>query len=198
MLDQCGLADARLAGHPDNSPPAAARSIPGAVEPRERFRAADEGWELQRAVWRNFRASRRCGGYRGSGGNEAIASPRNRFDQARVPGIVVKRGPQIADGGLQHRVADELVAPYLIQQCVLGEQGCRLPHERAQHGKGRWRERDGLPVADQRRVRFVQLEPVEAYPNRDRRRRGASRSSPCRHSCACVPAAALRVCGWPV
>ena len=34
------------------------------------------------------------GGYRGSGRDEPIAPPRHSFDEARLPGIVVKRGPR--------------------------------------------------------------------------------------------------------
>ena len=125
---------------------------------------------------------RRRGAYRG-GGNEAIASARNRFDQARVARIVVKHRPQIADSGLQHRVADELVAPDLIQQGVLGEEGCRLPHQRAQHGEWRWSERDGLSVADQRHIRFVQLEPSKRTQtgSEKRARIESGRNASCRY-----------------
>ena len=93
MLDQRRLADARFAGNPDNRAAAAARKIPGAAKPRERFRATDEGWRLRRADGRNVCASRRRGGYRSSGGNEAIASPRHRFDEARVTGIIIEHRP---------------------------------------------------------------------------------------------------------
>ena len=57
-------------------------------------------------------------GNRTGGGNEAIAAPRHRLDEARFAGIVVERRPQLADGGSQHRVGDELVAPNLIEQSV--------------------------------------------------------------------------------
>ena len=44
MLDQCGLADARFASHPDDERlplHAVSQALP---KPRQRFRAADEGW----------------------------------------------------------------------------------------------------------------------------------------------------------
>ena len=114
-------------------------------------------------------------GDRAGGGNEAIAAPRHGFDEARLAGIVVERRPQFADGGLQHRVADELVAPDLVEQRVLGEQRPGLPHERAQHGEWRRRERDSCSVAQQARIRLVELESVEAHLYRIRLSQGPSR-----------------------
>jgi hypothetical protein len=60
------------------------------------------------------------------------------------------------------------VTPNLIEQSVRGEQGPRLPYERAQDREWRRRERDSRSVAQQACVRLVELEPVEAHSYRIR------------------------------
>ena len=72
------------------------------------------------------------------GGDEAVASPRHRFDEARLAGIVVERRPQLADRGSQHRVGDELVAPDLIEQAfvVSRDPGCRTSAHSTANGVG--------------------------------------------------------------
>ena len=60
------------------------------------------------------------------------------------------------------------MAPNLIEQSVRGEQGPGLPYERAQDGEWRRRERDSGSVAQQVRVRLVELESVEAHTYRIR------------------------------
>ena len=117
-----------------------------------------------RNVWLDARRS----GDRTGGGNEAIPAPRHRFDETRFAGVVIERRPKLADGGSQHRVGDELVAPNLIEQSVRGEQGPGLPHERAQDREWRRRERDSRSVAQQACVRLVELESVEAHSYRIR------------------------------
>ena len=77
-----------------------------------------------------------------------------------------QRRSDLADNRLQHRLADELVAPHLIEQGVLGQQCPRLSHERAEHRKRRGRDRDSLTIAQQARIRLVQVKPVESRPNR--------------------------------
>ena len=112
--------------------------------------------------------------YRAGGRDEAIPSPRHRFDEARVAGIVVERRPQLADRGSQYRVGDVLVTPNLIEQCVRREQGAWLSDESAQYSEGRRRESDRGSVAQQARVCLVQLESVEAHSYRIRATRRCS------------------------
>ena len=62
----------------------------------------------------------------------------------------------------------ELVAPHVVEQRVLGEQGSGLPRERAQQTERARCKSDGLAIAQQKRVRFVQFESVEAHAHRIR------------------------------
>ena len=118
-----------------------------------------------RAVWRRGR-------YRRDGGNEAIATPRRRFDEARTPGVITQHGPQIADRRLQHRVADELVPPDFVQQRLLGTQSSLSSDEFTQQREWFRRKRDGLPVAKQAGICFVKFECFESQSNRIRRGHG--------------------------
>jgi hypothetical protein len=65
------------------------------------------------------------------------------------------------------------VAPNIIEQSVRGEQGPGLPYERAQDREWRRRERDSRSVAQQARIRLVELESVEAHSYRIRTGRGS-------------------------
>src|SRR5215467_2964676 len=157
MVDQRRLADTGFAGDPDHPTPAAARCIPGAAKPGQRFGATNEGCRFKRAALRNARSSRRGRCYRSGRGDEAIAAARDRFDETWMPGIVVERGPQVADRRFQHRIADELVAPYFVEQLMLGEQRPGLPYKGAEQRKWGWRQSDRLPIALQARVHLVQF-----------------------------------------
>jgi hypothetical protein len=77
----------------------------------ERFRASVER-RLAREVdsW-----SRRRVGYRRRRRNEPIAAAGHGFYKARLPRMVVEHHPHLTDGGLQHRVAEELVAPNVVE-----------------------------------------------------------------------------------
>ena len=77
-------------------------------------------------------------------------------------GLVLQHRAQIADGGLQNRLGEELVAPYRFEQCVLGEQGPGLPHERAQQRERRRRDGHIPSIAQQARVELVEFECIEA------------------------------------
>ena len=99
-------------------------------------------------------------GDRAGGSNEAIPASGHCGDETRLAGVVVERRPQLADGGSQHRVGYELVAPNLIEQSVRREQRPGLPYERAQDCEWRRRERDSRSVAQQACVCLVELEPV--------------------------------------
>ncbi len=54
-----------------------------------------KGGAWRRADWRDARARRRRGGYRSRDGNEAIASPRHRFDEARADGHRHRAPPSV-------------------------------------------------------------------------------------------------------
>ena len=103
---------------------------------------------------------------RGRHRDEAIAAPRHGLDETRLARAVAERRAQVADGGLQHRLADELVTPHRIEQRILGQQRARLARQRAQQVEGRGRERDGFALAQQPGVRLVELERVEAQADR--------------------------------
>ena len=129
VFDERRLADTRFAGDPDDRAFSAARHVPRAPKARKRFCATGERWQVRRGDFRSVRPCR-CRGRDGNcGGNEPIASPRHRFDEARLASIVVERCSEITDHCLQDRFADELVTPNLIEQRLLGEQRPRLPRE---------------------------------------------------------------------
>src|SRR6202521_6302841 len=168
MLDQRRLADTRLTQNPHAPAGARAREIPIRAESRKGFRAPGERGRLGgAALWNDCRYRRRHN-YRAGGRDEAVASPRYGLNEARLAGVVVERRPHLADRGSQHRVRNVLVAPYLIEQRVGGKQGPGLPRERAQHPEWRRRDSDRSPVAQQARVRLVELEAIQAelYPVR--------------------------------
>jgi hypothetical protein len=77
--------------------------------------------------------------------------------------MVSEHSPNLADGGLQYRVADELVAPNFVKQRVLGEQGAGSSCERAEQREWPWRDSDGPSVAQQEGIRLVQFKCVEAH-----------------------------------
>ena len=149
-------------------------AFPSAAKTRKHRRAADEGRRSSRAsapcervvlrVWRTTRrcADRRsCSAYRD--GNEPITASRHRFDEAWAPRIVAEHRTDVADRALQYRVADEPVAPDLVEQGVLRQQGAGMPDESAQQAERRRRERDRASTAKQQRIRLVELELAEAY-----------------------------------
>ena len=70
------------------------------------------------------------------GGDESVAAPGYRLDEARLPGVVAEHAAQLADSPLEYRVADETVAPHLIQKHVRGEQRAPPAHKGTQHGNG--------------------------------------------------------------
>src|SRR6185369_5770207 len=100
--------------------------------------------------------------------NESITAPRHCLDEARFARVIVERCPQLADRRSKDRVGDELVSPYLIEQCVGREERAWLPRESAQHCEGCWGESDRGSIAKQARVGLVQLELVEAQSYRVR------------------------------
>ena len=167
VLDQRGLADARFAGDPDHRALPAAGLVPRLLQPGDRVRAADERRRRLRARRRRG-GERRCRRRGGRHRDEAVAAPRYGFDETRLAGVVCERYAQVADGGLQHRVADELVAPHRVEQRVLRQQRARLARQRAQQVEGSGRERDSLPIAQQAGIRLVEFKLVEADPNRIR------------------------------
>ncbi len=140
LLDQCRLADPRFAGDPDHGALAAARECPCPLQPRECADATDERRRRSCARSRQLggRERRRRRGRRR--GDEAIAASRHGFDEAGLLCVVTQRRAQVADGRLQHRVADEPVPPHRIKQGILGQQRARLACEYAQQREGRGRQ----------------------------------------------------------
>ena len=95
--------------------------------------------------------------------NEPITASRHRLYETGAPRIVTENRSDVADRALQHRVADETVAPDLVEQGVLGQQRAGMPSESAQQAERRRRKRDRTPAAKQQRIRLVELELAEAY-----------------------------------
>jgi hypothetical protein len=111
------------------------------------------------------------------GRDEPITATRDRFYVPWLARIVVEHGAKIADGALQHRIADEPVTPDLIEQGVLGQQRARLPDERTQQSERCRCNRRRTSVAKQERVRLVELVFTEANTQGGRASRGASHAS---------------------
>ena len=146
VLDQRGLADARFAGDPDHRALPAAGLLPRLLQPGDGVGAADERRRWLRARRRRRGGDGRCRWRGGRHRDEAVAAPRHGLDEARLARVVAERRAQVADGGLEHRFGDELVAPHRVEQRVLRQQRARLARQRAQQAEGRGCERDGLAV----------------------------------------------------
>src|SRR5258706_11498660 len=99
-------------------------------------------------------------------GDEAVTAARSGFDVARLLRIVRQRVAQLADDGLQHRLADVLVSPHRVEQSTLRHQLPGLAGERTQHGERFRRERHRPADPRETRVRLVQLEVAELYVQR--------------------------------
>ncbi len=80
--------------------------------------------------------------------------------------MVSEHLPDLADGGLQYRVADELVAPNFVKQRVLREQGSGSSCERAEQREWPWRDCNGLSIVQQEGIRLINFKCVEAHANR--------------------------------
>ena len=133
VLDERGLADSGLARSPSDHANSAARTLPSAVKAREHSGAADQGARLPRSRrWQRLRREayllwlglyhwlpRRRRLQRHRTRNEPITAPRHRFYETRASRIVAKNRSDVADGALQHRVADEAVTPDLVEQGML-------------------------------------------------------------------------------
>jgi hypothetical protein len=171
MLDERRLADAGLAREPHDLAPACQRPLPGRVQTCQRLTPTDQGWP--RLGCRGSGAgrlrsvcSRRGQRHRQRGGHETVAPARDGLDEARLARVVTQRGAQLADGGLEHRVADPAVAPDGIEQRVLGDQLARLARQGAQHAESLGWQGHGPPGLRQPGLRLVQLEHVEVQAQR--------------------------------
>ena len=166
MLNERRFANAGLARHPHYGPLAVACAVPCPLQAREFRGTADKRrrrrlFELRRlgrggGRWRKRRRFR----------NEPIATPRDCFNVSRLARVVRKDAPQVADGGLEHRVAHKAVTPDLVQQRVLAQERTRVADERAQESEGSRRQVDCLPGAPQHRIGLVELELAEAHAQR--------------------------------
>jgi hypothetical protein len=92
------------------------------------------------------------------------ATPRRRFDVARLPGIVLQNPPELPDHSLQDRFADELVAPDSIQQGALRHEHLWLAGQRTQHLERLGRQRYRLSAAGKACIGFIELERAKAKP----------------------------------
>ena len=110
--------------------------FPCAAKAGQRFGATDERCIVDRRDNGNVALDRRGDDFVGLG-DEAISTPRHRLDEPRLASIVIERRAQLADGRAQHGVADELVAPDLVQERIRGEQRSAFAHKGAQDGE--WR-----------------------------------------------------------
>ena len=126
LLDHPRFADTRLASDPDHLAPAPACAIPSTVQARELLFPPNEGSRLASVICGNGSQPERPIGRAIHCSDEPVASSGDCFDEARLAGIVVEQGSKLADDGLQHCIAHELVAPDLVQQCILAEQRPRL------------------------------------------------------------------------
>ena len=107
-------------------------------------------------------------------GDEPITPAWDGFYEARLLRIVVENHPDIADGAFQHRVADEAVAPDLIEQGVLRQQCAGMTGESTQQSEGRRRKRERAAAAKQavhspRRARTRRSAHVRGSSERTRR-----------------------------
>ena len=187
-VDDGGLAHAGFAGQPDDLASARPCRGPCGLQPREHVGAADRGRRGRRD--RPVQRCRRAEDFGGDGGfrdlaqraDEPIAAARHRLDVARLLGVVLQRGAQIADRRLQHRLADELVAPHVVEQRALGDERVRCAGQGTKKGKRLGREVHRLAAIDEARLGFIDLEAVE--PDSERRRNGRRAR---RHGCPHAP-----------
>ncbi len=181
MLDDAGLADTRLARQPEYRALAAARLLPGALQAVDGIPAPDERRRGRLGKPRQaFGIGTRFGRPRSGRRDEPIALAGDGLDEARLARVVAERHAKLADGGLEHRLADELVTPDRVEQRLFRHQGAGLPGQGAQDAERRRGERYRLPAAHQPGVGFVEFEFVEeqAREIRDGRRSGHSGGLP--------------------
>ena len=152
---------------------AATRALPSALKAREHRGAADESARCRADAAADAATSgdrSRCRDtvprsrllQRHGTRDEPITATRHRFYEAWAPRIVAKNRSDVADRALQHRVADEAVAPDLVEQRVLRQQRAGMANESAEQAERRRRERDRATAAQQQRIRLVELELAEA------------------------------------
>jgi hypothetical protein len=173
VLDQGRLADTRLTGNPHDLALAAARGFPRVAKACKRFGPADERCIVECLDSGNVALDRRGDAFDGLR-DEAVPTPRHGLDETRLASVVAERRAQLADGRAQYGVADELVAPDLVEQGIRGQQRSAFAHEGAQDGEWRRGKRDGVALAHQAGVRLVEIERGEADPDRIYLRLGCS------------------------
>jgi len=128
MLDQHRFADTRFAADPHDRTPAAARKFPCLLEAGQSVDAPDKSGMVLGLGCRDARLRLLPADGRGFS-DEAVSFSRNRFDQARTSRIVIECGAQIADRRFQHRFADKLMSPDIVEQHLFREQGGGLSRE---------------------------------------------------------------------
>lgn len=79
-------------------------------------------------------------------GDELVAAAMTRFDETRLPGVIVERPAQLLDARRQRIVADGGAVPHRREQIVFRDRPAGMRHQRLQHVGGFWRESD-LSVA---------------------------------------------------
>ena len=129
-----------------------------------------------------------CGGIVRNRRNEPVAAPRRRLDVARLARVVAQRLAQLVHHVLQRRFVDVAVAPHRIEQRVLGYQLARAARQLAQHLEGARRHVDGLAVAAQQSLRFVDAEVPEPKSQRLYLLHGSDCASACVDDRSPVPA----------
>ena len=156
QLDERRLPDPGLAGHEEDlSAPLAACSRHARSSTQLSVAADDQGTGLGRAGGRadGMESGMHAGG-------KAVAAAMPRLDEARAPGVVGKRPPQLLDARRQRRIADDGVAPHGLEQLLSGDQlpARAMSTARTAAARGVGRPRAGRPTAARSRIEAVLVE----------------------------------------
>ena len=81
--------------------------------------------------------------------DEPVAPPVGGLDELRRVRVVAERAPHVANGALQHRLADEDVRPDGVEQFLFGDEAAGARGEVFEQRERLWRERDGRGAAQE-------------------------------------------------
>jgi hypothetical protein len=97
--------------------------------------------------------------------DEAVATTEHRLDHGLLLPVVAHRPPGVLDLGRQRRLADEAIAPHVVEQLLLRDDAITMYDEIGQHIDDERLELDDLAVAGQLVAFWIQLEPGPGVPH---------------------------------
>lgn len=112
--------------------------------------------------------ARQSGRHTDGRSDEAIAPAVYGLDVTRLLRVVLQRGAHVADRRLEHGLADEPMAPYLVEQGALGDERLWPPRECAEDRERLGREDDLFAGARESCLGLIDLEEIETEPHQGR------------------------------